>query len=118
MCLVAIRKVEQLIAKRRDEPARKRKNKETPSDNKPDSSKEPAANSGTFLETFVSSIVIGDCTVSVRGLSDGGSNASYIHVDVLKKLKIRLSRDVNLLVQSYGSNYLAHTTASRSTMHY
>jgi len=51
--------------------------------------------------------------VKVRGLLDGGSNASYIHVNILKRLLIQPSRETLLEVQRYGSAEPTYVPAGR-----
>jgi hypothetical protein len=43
---------------------------------------------GTFLETFITLVVIENSTVLVRGILNGGSNALYIHSNVLKSVGV------------------------------
>jgi transposase InsO family protein len=66
------------------------------------------------LETFTSLVVIGSTTVSVRGILDGGSNASYIHTNVLRSVGVRPTGQMTLAVQSYGSE--GHTSTNSGSI--
>jgi len=53
--------------------------------------------SGIFLRTFICSIVDSrDRTLEIRGLLDPGSALSFITIDIVKKLKLRLGNSFSL----------------------
>ena len=80
-------------------------------------SKKPAGtesgNTGMYLETFYTTVVVNGQSARVRRLLDGGSNASYIHVNLLNRLHVIPSRETLLEVQSYGTTEPVYSPAGR-----
>jgi len=80
-----------------------------------ETSKKPAGtesgNTGTYLETFYTTVVVNGQSARVRGLLDRGSNASYIHVNLLNRLDVIPSRETLLEVQSYGTTEPVYSPA-------
>lgn len=128
-CFEVIKKIQEKSNKPKDtrsRPAKRAKKDTDKKDNKDDNSSKSESDksnsdksaststAGTFLETFVTCVEIFGPRVLVRGVLDGGSNVSYIHVDVLNRLRIKLNYNVKLTVQNYGSE--DHTSARCSSI--
>jgi len=87
---------------------RELKTSSEPTKSKKDTSS--TSKSGTYLETFITTVTINGQSVMVRGVLDGGSNTPYVHINILNKLGIRPTNKFSLSVQSFG--YSAPTSTS------